>query len=492
MKTQALKGMRDLLPNEQTLRDYIQGKILETYRASGFERISTPMLEDMENLDKSDGGDNLNLIFKVLKRGDKLTAALNSGDPKELSDMGLRYDLTLPLSRFYAANKDKLPHPFKVIQTDRVFRAERPQKGRLREFVQCDIDILGDESPNAEVELIDVTTRALLGIGFDGFTVNINDRRILRGMLESMGFAADTLDSVCITFDKMDKIGANGVEAELLEKQLPESAVNALADFIAAGEVTLDAVAARCADPAIADDLKYVLATANAMAAGRYQVAYCPSLVRGQGYYTGMVFEITCPQFSGAVAGGGRYDNMVGKFLGTQVPAVGFSIGFERVCGILLEQGYQIPGAKQKIALLYGKDADFTAVLSKAAPCAIPTMSPSCLRKEARQAAGPAGSRRLCRCCLHGQGRGKGLCRSVRAEQTKSTALPKKRAGAVLFCVYGCRVSQFFWRWGTPAPSGRCQNVRRGRRPAGSPGRCRWCGRRIGPAPVPKAPCSRP
>ena len=268
MKTQALKGMRDLLPAEQTLRDYIQGKILETYRASGFERISTPMLEDMENLDKSDGGDNLNLIFKVLKRGDKLTAALNSGDPKALSDMGLRYDLTLPLSRFYAANKDKLPHPFKVIQTDRVFRAERPQKGRLREFVQCDIDILGDESPNAEVELIDVTTRALLSIGFTGFTVNINDRRILRGMLESMGFAADTLDSVCITFDKMDKIGAEGVKAELTEKQLPENAIHALAEFIAAGEVTLDAVAARCADPAIADDLKYVLATAKAMAAG--------------------------------------------------------------------------------------------------------------------------------------------------------------------------------------------------------------------------------
>ena len=367
MKTQALKGMRDLLPAEQTLRDYIQGKILETYRSAGFERISTPMLEDMENLDKSEGGDNLNLIFKVLKRGDKLTAALNTGDPKQLSDMGLRYDLTLPLSRYYAANKDKLPSPFKVIQTDRVFRAERPQKGRLREFVQCDIDILGDASPNAEVELIDVTTRALLNIGFTGFTVNINDRRILRGMLESMGFAADTLDSVCITFDKMDKIGAEGVKAELTEKQLPESAIQALADFIAAGDVTLDAVAARCADPAIADDLKYVLATANTLAAGRYQVAYCPSLVRGQGYYTGMVFEVTCPQFSGAVAGGGRYDNMVGKFLGVQVPAVGFSIGFERECGILLEQGYQIPGAKQKIALLYGKDTDFPAVLSKAA-----------------------------------------------------------------------------------------------------------------------------
>ena len=259
-----------------------------------------------------------------------------------------------------------LPSPFKVIQTDRVYRAERPQKGRLREFVQCDIDILGDASPNAEVELIDVTTRALLNIGFTGFTVNINDRRILRGMLESMGFAVDTLDSVCITFDKMDKIGVNGVKAELTEKQLPESAIHALADFIAAGDVTLDAVAARCADPAIADDLKYVLATANTLAAGRYQVAYCPSLVRGQGYYTGMVFEITCPQFSGAVAGGGRYDNMIGKFLGTKVPAVGFSIGFERVCGILLEQGYQIPGAKPKMALLYLKDADFAAVLAKA------------------------------------------------------------------------------------------------------------------------------
>ena len=366
MKTQALKGMRDLLPAEQSLRDYIQGQILETYRAAGFERISTPMLEDMENLDKSDGGDNLNLIFKVLKRGEKLDAALASGDPKELSDMGLRYDLTLPLSRYYAANRNSLPTPFKVIQTDRVFRAERPQKGRLREFVQCDIDILGDSSPNAEVELIDVTTRALLKIGFTGFTVNINDRRILRGMLESMGFAPETLDTVCVTFDKMDKIGAEGVRAELTENQLPENAIAALAEFVAAGDVTLDAVAARCADPAIANDLKYVLSTAGAIAAGRYQVAYCPSLVRGQGYYTGMVFEVTCPQFSGAVAGGGRYDNMVGKFIGQQVPAVGFSIGFERVCGILLEQGYQIPGAKAKLALLYQPSADFAAVLAKA------------------------------------------------------------------------------------------------------------------------------
>ena len=366
MKIQALKGMRDLLPAEQTLRDYIQGQILDVYRAAGFERISTPMLEDMENLDKSDGGENLNLIFKVLKRGEKLAAALDAGKYDELADMGLRYDLTLPLSRYYAANRSALPTPFKVIQTDRVFRAERPQKGRLREFVQCDIDILGDESPNAEVELIDVTARALLAIGFDGFTVNINDRRILRGMLESMGFAPDSLDSVCITFDKMDKVGPEGVRAELTEKQMPPAAVEALAAFLAGGDMSLEAVAARCADPAIAGGLQYVLDTVRRLAGDKYKVAYCPSLVRGQGYYTGMVFEVVCPQFAGAVAGGGRYDNMVGKFLGQQVPAVGFSIGFERVCGILLEQGYQIPGAKPKVALLYPAGADFPAVLAKA------------------------------------------------------------------------------------------------------------------------------
>ena len=366
MKTQPLKGMRDLLPAEQTLRDHIQAEILATYRAAGFQRISTPILEDLENLDKSDGGDNLNLIFKVLKRGDKLAAALASGDEAKLADMGLRYDLTLPLSRYYAAHRAELPNPFKVIQTDRVYRAERPQKGRLREFVQCDIDILGDSSPNAEVELIDVTARALLRIGFTGFTVNINDRRILRAMLQTMGFAADTLDTVCVSFDKLDKVGAEGVRDELAAKELPAGAVAALYEFLQQGDVSLEAVSARCGDPALAGDLRYVLSASEKIAAGRYSVAYCPSLVRGQGYYTGMVFEVTCPQFSGAVAGGGRYDNMVGKFIGQQVPAVGFSIGFERVCGILLEQGYAIPGAKPRLALLYLPDADFAAVLAKA------------------------------------------------------------------------------------------------------------------------------
>lgn len=367
MKVNALKGMKDILPQEQRIRDYIQGKILETYRASGFERISTPILEDSENIDKSDGGDNLNLVFKVLKRGDKLDSALaNNPSTATLSDMGLRYDLTLPLSRFFAANKESLQFPFKVIQTDRVYRAERPQKGRLREFVQCDIDILGDSSCNAEVELIDVTARAMLNIGFNNFTINVNDRRILRNMLETMGFAAETLDSVCITFDKLDKIGAAGIEAELKEKQLPENAVRALVDFISADSITLDAVSAKCSDPSIADDLKYVISTAEQVSGGKYKIAYCPNLVRGQGYYTGMVFEIACPEFSGAVGGGGRYDNMIGKFLGQNIPAVGFSIGFERICNILLEQNYKIPDAKEKCALLYDDSVSYPDVLKAA------------------------------------------------------------------------------------------------------------------------------
>ena len=371
MKINALKGMKDILPAEQRLRDYVQGKILETYRACGFERISTPMLEDAENLDKSDGGDNLNLIFKVLKRGDKLEAALNTSpvDEKSLSDMGLRYDLTLPLTRFFAANKNELQFPFKVIQTDRVFRAERPQKGRSREFVQCDIDILGEPSVNAEVELIDVTARALMNINFTDFAININDRRILRSMLQNMGFAPESLDSVCITFDKMDKIGAQGVEAELTEKQMPSAAVKALAEFVekaAGSQISIDDVASKCSDPSIADDLKYVINTVEKINGGKYQIKYTPSLVRGQGYYTGIVFEIASPAFGGAVGGGGRYDNLIGKFIGQPVPAVGFSIGFERICAILLDQDYKIPGAKEKCALLYDEETAFPLVMAQA------------------------------------------------------------------------------------------------------------------------------
>ena len=365
MKINPLKGMKDYLPQEQRIRDFVQGRILEVYRGNGFERIATPMLEDMENLDKSEGGDNLNLIFKVMKRGEKLTAALEKGE--DLADMGLRYDLTLPLSRYYAANKDKLPTPFKVIQTDRVFRAERPQKGRMREFVQCDIDVLGDESCNAEIELIDVTARALMAIGFSNFTVNINDRRLLRGMLTSMGFLQESLDSVCISFDKLDKIGVEGVCKELTEKECPAEAVKALEDFLNQGEFTLEKVAALCEDATLGENLKKVLDIVGEISGGSYKIEYCPSLVRGQGYYTGMVFEVAVDGYKGSVGGGGRYDNMIGKFIGQQVPAVGFSIGFERICDILMDQGFQVPEEKGKMALLYRKEDDFGAVMQKAA-----------------------------------------------------------------------------------------------------------------------------
>ena len=367
------KGTEDLIGADAIMWSYVRDTAEQVFTTYGYLPIEIPMFEQADLFVHGIGTATdvvRKEMFSVLSPDGYAKVSEGRADAlKPDQRLALRPEGTAGAVRALIEH-NLIPQgaaPVKLWYAGSMFRAERPQKGRLREFVQCDIDILGDASPNAEVELIDVTTRALLNIGFTGFTVNINDRRILRGMLESMGFAADTLDSVCITFDKMDKIGAEGVKAELTEKQLPESAIHALADFIAAGDVTLDAVAARCADPAIADDLKYVLATANTLAAGRYQVAYCSSLVRGQGYYTGMVFEVTCPQFSGAVAGGGRYDNMVGKFLGVQVPAVGFSIGFERVCGILLEQGYQIPGAKQKIALLYGKDTDFPAVLRKAA-----------------------------------------------------------------------------------------------------------------------------
>lgn len=368
MKTNSLKGMKDILPQEQRMRDFVQSKILETYKASGFERISTPILEDSENLDKSDGGDNLNLIFKVLKRGEKLESALAKQNPtdKDLSDMGLRYDLTLPLTRFFSANRNELCFPFKVIQTDRVYRAERPQKGRLREFVQCDIDILGDSSVNAEVELIDVTANAMLSIGFKDFYININDRRILRNMLETMGFLPESIDSVCITFDKLDKIGADGVKTELQEKQFDQKAIDALVDFIQQGEITLDNVISRCSDASIGDDLKYIIQTAKKVSDGKYDVKYCPNLVRGQGYYTGAVFEIASPLFSGAIGGGGRYDNLIGKFTGQNIPAVGFSIGFERICNILLEQNYQIPGAKERCALLYDDSVDFADIMNMA------------------------------------------------------------------------------------------------------------------------------
>ncbi len=346
MKTTPVKGANDYLPAQARVRDFLQEKILETYRAAGFERIYTPIIEDIENLDKSDGGENLALIFKIMKRGDKLEKALAEGG--ELCDMGLRYDLTLPLTRYYANNRASLMSPFKVIQTDRVYRAERPQKGRLREFVQCDIDIIGSESRTAELELILTTAKALRAVGLDSFKVKINDRRLLRSLLLSLGFAEDSLDGVCIALDKLDKIGPEGVAAEMLGRGCPEAAVNELSALLAEG-AGLDAVKAR-ADGEAVSDLEFIMKSVAEI--GGVELEFDLSLVRGQGYYTGTVFEVVSSEFRGAIAGGGRYDKLIGKFTGEDVPAVGFSIGFERIAAILAERGAAAAG-RPRLAVVY-------------------------------------------------------------------------------------------------------------------------------------------
>ncbi len=357
MKITSVKGTNDYLPNEVEIRDYLQERILSVYKENGFEHIITPAIEDIENLDKSDGGENLNLIFKIMKRGDKLDKALASGvtaaNENELADMGLRYDLTLPLSRYYANNKDKLTLPMKCIQIDRVYRAERPQKGRLREFIQCDIDIIGSESTDSEIELILTTTKALDAIGLKNYKVKLNDRRLLRAVLQSFGFAENDLDSVCITFDKMDKIGLTGVVEELTEKGFAKDAVDNFEKFLSEGDFTLESLKSRLEDKTPAESLEHIIDTVNELTGNAFEHVFDLSLVRGQGYYTGTVFEVESIDFKGAVAGGGRYDHLIGKFLNEDIPAVGFSIGFERIFGILMNNGISIEQRADKIAVVY-------------------------------------------------------------------------------------------------------------------------------------------
>lgn len=356
MKITPVKGTNDYLPAQAELRDYLQKKICETYENCGFQRIFTPILEDIENLDKSEGGENLNLIFKVMKRGEKLKKAIAAGQADQMADMGLRYDLTLPLSRYYANNKASLPTPFKVIQIDKVYRAERPQKGRLREFMQCDIDILGSESSSCEIELMHTTAKALLNIGIDRFKIKVNDKRVLKDILLTTGFTEDQLDSVCITFDKLNKIKAEGVAAELKAKGFDENVIASFMDLIAHAPFTLDYARTISKNTEYIDALSHIIETSNRLSEGKYTVEYDMTLVRGQGYYTGTVFEIESLDFNSSIAGGGRYDNLIGKFLKEQIPAVGFSIGFERIFSILMEKQSKIMEKPKKIVLLYEED----------------------------------------------------------------------------------------------------------------------------------------
>lgn len=351
MKSTPVEGMKDYLPEENELREELIRKITAVYAENGYRRITTPIVETLENLDNSDGGENLKLIYRIEKRGEKLERALAEGDAKKLCDLGLRYDLTLPLARYYTAHSTELSVPFKCIQVDRVYRAERPQKGRMREFIQCDIDILGSDSLDCEAELMTVTAQALRAIGIGKFHIAVNHRAVIRAVIIAAGFPDEAVNSVCISMDKLDKIGADGVKAELLEKGFDPAPVDRLAAILSDPPKTAEALKRIGAGEA-ADELFGVIEAASALSDGEYGVGFDLTLVRGQGYYTGTVFEVISDEFGGTVAGGGRYDGLIGRFSGKDVPAVGFSIGFERIYSVLTGRGARSAG-KARAAVLY-------------------------------------------------------------------------------------------------------------------------------------------
>ena len=386
MKKKPVTGMKDILPREMEIRDYAIGLIKETYRTYGFTPIETPAMEHIENLCSNQGGENEKLIFKVLKRGDKLSSAVGkiaegAADANELTDSGLRYDLTLPLSRYYSANANDLPSPFKALQMGNVWRADRPQRGRFRQFMQCDIDILGEAGILAEIELILATTTLLGKLDFSNFTIRINDRRILKAMAAYSGFNEEDFDTVFIILDKMDKIGLSGVREELIkefganeetgeaaryegierivdkylglyEKVYSEdSAVDNVANLKLIKEELGDFLGED-----ISDNLATIITSVDASKSADFRMKFDPTLVRGMSYYTGPIFEISMDEYGGSVGGGGRYDEMIGKFTGQATPAVGFSIGFERIVMLLLERNFQIPGSGSKKAYLIEKN----------------------------------------------------------------------------------------------------------------------------------------
>ncbi len=360
LKKKPVTGMKDMMPSEMEVRDYVISLIKDTYKTFGFSSIETPCVEHIENLCSKQGGDNEKLIFKILKRGEKLKIN-EAKEEADLVDGGLRYDLTVPLSRYYANHANELPAPFKALQMGNVWRADRPQRGRFRQFMQCDIDILGEPSNLAEIELILATTTLLGKLDFHNFTIRINDRRFLKAMAAYSGFKEEDYDSVFITLDKMDKIGLDGVEAELKENGYAEESVEKYLELFK--EITGDVEGVRmCKEklqgylaPEAADGLEMIISCVEQEKEADFRMKFDPTLVRGMSYYTGTIFEISMDEFGGSVGGGGRYDKMIGKFTGQDTPAVGFSIGFERIVMLLLERGYQVPTSRPKKAYLLEK-----------------------------------------------------------------------------------------------------------------------------------------
>lgn len=353
-------GMKDILPEEMQIRDYVMGIIKETYGKFGFTSIETPCVENIENLSNKQGGENEKLIFKILKRGEKLNLERAQCE-KDLVDGGLRYDLTVPLVRFYSNHANELPSPFKALQMGNVWRADRPQRGRYRQFMQCDIDILGEPSNLAEIELILATTTTLGRLGFQNFQIRINERRILKAMAAYSGFDEESYDSVFITLDKMDKIGFSGVEAELLENGFSRESVDkylALFQGMENAKDGLSYLADELGDfleEEVKVSLQEIMESVGATKSSDFELVFDPTLVRGMSYYTGTIFEIAMPEFGGSCGGGGRYDKMVGKFTGNDVPACGFSIGFERIILLLMESGFKVPSQPAKVAYLLEK-----------------------------------------------------------------------------------------------------------------------------------------
>lgn len=362
LKKKPVTGMKDITPAEMLVRNYVMAQIRETYGSFGFSSIDTPAVEHIENLTSKQGGDNEKLIFKILKRGEKLNLETAESE-QDLVDSGLRYDLTVPLCRYYSNNAAQLPAPFKALQMGPVWRADRPQRGRFRQFVQCDIDILGDASNLAEIELILATTTLLNKIGFDQYTyrIIINDRNILKGMASYAGFPEADFDQVFIILDKMDKIGTEGVGRELSEAGYSEETIERYLKLLT--EVTKDAAGVRALkniladvmEPDKAENLAVIMDSVQAVPSVNFEIVFDPTLVRGMSYYTGTIFEIQVEGFPGSVGGGGRYDKMIGKFTGMETPACGFSIGFERIITILMENNFEVPGSGQKKAYLIEK-----------------------------------------------------------------------------------------------------------------------------------------
>ena len=360
-------GMKDIMPEEMAIRDYVIGVIKETYGKFGFTPIETPCMENIANLSSKQGGENEKLIFKVLKRGEKLNLE-TAKEEADLVDFGMRYDLTVPLVRYYSNHANELPSPFKALQIGNVWRADRPQRGRYRQFMQCDIDILGEASNLAEIELILATTTTLGRIGFKNFEIRINDRRILKAMAAYSGFAEEDYDNIFIILDKMDKIGLDGVENELIEDGYAKDSVEkylALFKGMQESEDTLSFIEEKMTgflEEDVKTSFREIIESVNATKGDHFKLVFDPTLVRGMSYYTGTIFEIAMPEFGGSCGGGGRYDKMVGRFTGKDVPACGFSIGFERIIMLLLESGFKVPSRNKKIAYLIEKGVEGQAL----------------------------------------------------------------------------------------------------------------------------------